>query len=181
MRANVLLSGGLDSAILCGILKHQGYKVKAYTFDQANSLTFAKKISDILNIHLNLIDIEVKNDRQEVIRAVKYLIDHEIENIHIGITAIPPIKFSVQGDIPNRPSSQMIDKLSDGKVIAPYADMTKDKVLKLGIDYLKNIKQLIKYSHSCYRTNNVRCGECFNCEERKWAFDSIGIIDEGKY
>ena len=181
MRANILLSGGLDSAILSGILQQKGYKVKAYTFDQANSLTFAKKISDILNIHLNLINIEVKNDRQEVNRAVEYLIDQDIGNIHIGITAVPKINFSIQEQIPNRPSSQIINELSAGKVIAPYANMTKDKVLQIGIDRLKNIDELIKYSHSCYRTNNIRCGECFNCEERKWAFDSVGIIDKGKY
>ena len=172
---DILLSGGLDSAILAAELK-QKYKVNAYTFDQANCLPFATKVCEILDINLNILDIEVNNDRNEVIRAVDKLIENRNTDLYLGITALPPFKHH---DAPLRASQNKIE--SYNKFLkAPYASLQKDEVLKKGLS-LPYIDKLIKYTHSCYTTNNIRCGKCFNCVERKWAFDSIGITDKGKY
>jgi 7-cyano-7-deazaguanine synthase in queuosine biosynthesis len=171
---DLLLSGGLDSAILAAELKEK-YKVKAYSFNQANSLLFATKVSSILDIDLNIINIQVNNDRNEVNRAIIELAKGRSTDLYLGITALPPFHHD---DQPPRPSQQEIEAYTYLK--APYANLTKDKVLQKGFKF-SEFDQLIKYTHSCYTTKNKRCNECFNCKERKWAFKTIGLIDYGKY
>lgn len=171
---DLLLSGGLDSAILAAELKEK-YSVKAYSFNQANSLVFAKKVCDILKIDLHTINIQVNNDRNELNRAIIELSKNRDTDLYLGITALPPFYHN---DQPLRPSKEEIEAYKYLK--APYANLTKDQVLRIGLKF-PDIHQLIKYTHSCYTTNNKRCNECFNCRERKWAFETVGVTDYGKY
>lgn len=176
----ILLSGGLDSAILAALLK-KDYSVNAYSFNQSNALTFSHKIADILKLSLTEIKIEINNDREELQRAYAVLDKYRKDEIafYIGITAVPDINVLHPNDIPNRPSRLEIEKNYGLK--APYADLTKDVILNDGLKAVKEIYHLITYSHSCYTTNGKRCGTCFNCEERAWAFEKCGITDHGRY
>lgn len=171
---DLLLSGGLDSAILAAELREK-YKVKAYSFNQANSLLFATKVSSILDIDLHVINIQVNNDRNEVNRAIMKLAKNRRTELYLGITALPPFYHDEQ---PVRPNQEEIE--AHEYLRAPYANLTKDKVLQKGFKF-SEFDQLVKYTHSCYVTNNKRCNKCFNCIERKWAFDTVGVIDYGKY
>lgn len=179
----ILLSGGLDSAILAAMLKKENYNVHAYTFDQANSPLFAKRICNILNIKYNQININVTNDRLEIFRAVEYLENHRLSKdmkVYVAITNVPPqFKPSLKDEIPVRPSRKKIEK--HPWILAPYADFSKKDVLKLGLDNVEEIDELIKVSHSCYMTSGTKCNKCFNCEERAWAFSELNIVDTGKY
>lgn len=176
----VFLSGGLDSAILAALLK-EDYNVNAYCFNQANALTFSHKIASILNLPLTEIKIEINNDREELQRAYAALDKYRKNEVcfYIGITAVPIFDITHSIDIPNRPSRLEIEKNYGLK--APYADLTKDVLLSDGLKRVKEIDDLITYSHSCYTTNGKRCKTCFNCEERAWAFSKCGVIDNGKY
>lgn len=176
----IFLSGGLDSAILAALLK-KDYNVNAYCFNQANALTFAHKISEILHLPLTEIHIDINNDRNELQRALAVVdkFKKDEDTFYIAVTAIPDIKFSVPHDIPNRPTKKEIETNTGLK--APFADITKDIVLNIGLNEVKEINKLIKYSHSCYNTNGIRCGKCFNCEERAWAFSELNVIDTGYY
>lgn len=176
----IFLSGGLDSAILASLLKRD-YGVNAYCFNQANALTFAHKIAEILCLSLTEIHIDINNDRTELQRAIAAIDQYRKneESFYIGITKNPDIELSKPQDIPNRPSQKEIEVASHIK--APFADITKDEVLNIGIQEVKEIDDIIKYSHSCYNTNGERCNICFNCEERAWAFSKCGVRDHGRY
>lgn len=178
----VLLSGGLDSAILAAMLRKEN-NVYAYTFNQANAPLFAREICKILKIKYNQIDINVTNDRLEIFRAVEYLETNRLNSdmpVYIAITNLPKeFKPTIESEIPVRPSRMEIE--SHPWIKAPYADMSKKQVLQLGLNEIDEIQQLIEKSHSCYNTNSYRCGKCFNCEERAWAFKELNLIDTGKY
>jgi len=62
-------------------------------------------------------------------------------------------------------------------VEAPFLKLAKKKILEIGhkleVDY--------SYTWSCYRGEEVACGNCPTCVERLKAFASIGLIDPLPY
>ena len=63
-------------------------------------------------------------------------------------------------------------------IINPFADMTKDKIVKLaqGLGILEQASEL---THSCVERIRGRCNECYWCNERAWAFKEAGFKDPG--
>lgn len=63
------------------------------------------------------------------------------------------------------------------KVVAPYTKITKSDIArigkKLGIDYTE--------TWSCYKGDEVHCGKCGTCVERKEALAEAGIEDKTIY
>lgn len=63
------------------------------------------------------------------------------------------------------------------RVVAPYTNITKGEIAlkgkRLGIDYSK--------TWSCYKGNNIHCGTCGTCLERKEALAEAGIEDKTIY
>lgn len=63
------------------------------------------------------------------------------------------------------------------RVVAPYTNITKVEIAlkgkRLGIDYSK--------TWSCYKGNNIHCGTCGTCIERKEALAEAGIEDKTIY
>lgn len=66
---------------------------------------------------------------------------------------------------------------NDVKVIAPYTKITKSDIARigkrLGIDYAE--------TWSCYKGEEVHCGKCGTCVERKEALAEAGIEDKTIY
>lgn len=66
---------------------------------------------------------------------------------------------------------------NDVKVIAPYTQITKSDIArigkKLGIDYTE--------TWSCYKGGEIHCGKCGTCVERKEALAEAGIEDRTIY
>ncbi len=63
-------------------------------------------------------------------------------------------------------------------ILNPFADLTKDKIVKLA-DQLGILEQVSELTHSCVELKRGRCGKCFWCKERKWAFKEAGLTDPG--
>lgn len=63
------------------------------------------------------------------------------------------------------------------KIFAPYTEITKSDIVKRGsklnIDYSK--------TWSCYKGQDIHCGKCGTCIERKEAFELANIKDPTKY
>lgn len=63
------------------------------------------------------------------------------------------------------------------KVIAPFINMLKHEVVKLGerlrVDYTQ--------TWSCYEDKEKHCGKCHSCHERKKAFKIAGVYDVTEY
>lgn len=68
---------------------------------------------------------------------------------------------------------------TDGKVglLAPYKNLSKWELLTIGF----SVGAPIELSWSCYKGENIHCGTCGTCIERKVAFKQAGIEDPTKY
>lgn len=63
------------------------------------------------------------------------------------------------------------------KFVSPLQDMTKSEVVKLGSD----LSIPFELTWSCYEGEELPCGRCASCLERKRAFEANGLIDPVQY
>lgn len=63
------------------------------------------------------------------------------------------------------------------RVISPFKDQTKTDLIRLGTELSVGWER----SYSCYNGQNVHCGTCSTCFERREAFADSGTPDPTKY
>ena len=89
---------------------------------------------------------------------------------------------AIYPDCRNEFINSMNDAIANGTydnitIFAPYTNITKSDIAKrgkeLGIDYTQ--------TWSCYKGNEVHCGKCGTCVERKEAMHDAGIEDKTIY
>lgn len=113
--------------------------------------------------------------------------DENIKLYYTGITQNPPDDVSMEfGDafigegttiglgLPDR-SPDIIQSIwkKDGAVCLPFYNIDKKKIAEI-YDYLGITDALLPMSVSCtFNTDDTHCGDCWWCNERKWAFGRL--------
>lgn len=184
-RIGVMLSGGADSAILLYILalekKMSGSDHELIPFTVARhdgAWNYVKpivdKVNEILGIELpapiQVGDPTLHHSQQgrsgELEARGKYQIDH----FYYGSQQHPPVPMP--GEYPKRPEQVELP----GTTI-PFALVDKRHTLDLFNVF--DVWPLIELTHSCTAQTEGRCGACYNCTERAWAFTELGFTDPG--
>lgn len=178
----IMLSGGLDSAILLysfiklnpqldlkifTIPKHDGAKNHALSVVEH----FNKKFNLYLPEPILVGDFNAHH-RMQSKTAVKEIFEkYQIDHLYIGINKVPPELKNING-APDR-SPQSIDP----KIVFPFHDLLKSHI----IDFMYQNEQedLIEITHSCTEKKEGRCGICWQCTERAWAFSQLNKTDTG--
>jgi hypothetical protein len=184
-RIGVMLSGGADSAILLYILalenKMSGSDHELIPFTVARpdgAWNYVKPIVDKINQMLDIAlpdpiqvgDPTLHHSQQgrsgELEARDKYQIDH----FYYGSQQHPPVPMP--GEYPKRPEQVELP----GTTI-PFALVDKRHTLDLFNVF--DAWPLIELTHSCTAQTEGRCGACYNCTERAWAFTELGFTDPG--
>lgn len=184
-RIGVMLSGGADSAILLYILalekKMAGTDHELIPFTVARpdgAWAYVKPIVDRIN---NILGIELPDPIQVGDPTLHHSqqgrsgerqarLEYNIEHCFYGSQAHPPVPMP--GEYPARPTQVELP----GTTI-PFALVDKRHTLDLFNVF--DVWTLIELTHSCTAQTEGRCGECYNCVERKWAFSELGFTDPG--
>jgi NH3-dependent NAD+ synthetase len=178
----LLLSGGLDSAILLYllILENKNLKIQPFTIPKYDgAYLYADPIIDFFNkkFSLNISKtIKVGNPNahhsQQNVSAVKEIFkNYQIDQLFIAINTVPESLKDYPGT-PNRATVSL-----DPKIVFPFVDLTKDKILSILFE--NNLEELIPLTHSCTEQTEGRCKVCWQCKEREWAFNQLGKQDTG--
>lgn len=65
------------------------------------------------------------------------------------------------------------------KVISPFNEKNKAEIVKIG--YKLKIEDIMYNTWSCYEGEEIHCGQCGACVERKEAFILAGVLDKTVY
>jgi hypothetical protein len=86
-----------------------------------------------------------------------------------------PVPIKVAGEYPHRTPTEK-NPLPEYLGL-PFNHLDKSHTIDL--HYRFNTLPLLELSHSCTQCRAGRCGNCYHCNERKWAFDRLGKTDPG--
>ena len=95
----------------------------------------------------------------------------------VGADTSNPANVILPGLAPNRlPLDQ---QYSWGNYKFPFLHIDKSHTVQLvhdlGLDWLP------KMTHTCTESADIRCGQCWQCSERAWAFKLLGLEDSGTF
>jgi hypothetical protein len=184
----IMLSGGLDSAVLMYLILKENKNVNIQPFSipkQDESHMFVPKILEFFEV---LFDIEipstiligdssVHHSQQSTVAIKQIFKDYaEINFIYFATNQNPTHNFDYdrysKGSYPDR-----VKASPHPKILMPFIEMYKDEILKIVFD--NDQGELLKITHSCTEQKTGRCGQCFQCNERAWAFRQLDKTDPG--
>lgn len=191
-RIGVMLSGGADSAVLLYILAAElnmaksNHELITLTVPRGDGATnyvdaIVNKVNELVpgaNIALpiRLGNPDLHHSQQGRSGEIDARAKHNIEHIFYGSQSHPPVPMP--GEYPNRPSqTEFLNNRGEVSTTCPFALVDKRHTIDLYAVF--DVWPLIELTHSCTHQTVGRCGECYNCKERAWAFTELGFTDPG--
>jgi hypothetical protein len=178
----IMLSGGLDSAVLLYLLISQNKQIniQPFTIDKSDgSMMHVDTVIEHFNKKFNLSipkTIKVGDSSLHHRLQSKSAVKDIFEKYHIDIL------FNAINQNPEElsklPGAPIRDKKSyDSRIIFPFVNLLKTDILKFMFD--NNQEDLSLITHSCTEQQIGRCCKCWQCTERSWAFSTLGKPDPG--
>ncbi len=184
----IMLSGGLDSAVLLYLLFRENRNINVQPFSipkHDGSHLFVGGILDYFEKAFNIKipspilvgDPEAHHSQQSRTAVEDIFRDYSsIDYLFFATNQNPAHSFDYSqyppDGFPNR-----VKGSSHPKVLMPFIDLHKDQILKMLFDYGQ--EELLLLTHTCTERKTGRCGRCFQCNERAWAFVQLDKIDPG--
>lgn len=200
--AVVLLSGGLDSAIVGAYLKHNDYDVKAGVFVNGGQSNYdqeflaVRNVAEYLDIPLLSAEFSLPDLGKVLSKEARKKLGIPARNLILGTVALPYVyafdcQFLALGNIVSdefpdcnqefrlkfaAAASQALDKKVE--VVAPLADWERwDKADEISFAERIGHAVLFQLTWTCWLGGEFHCGNCHACEGRKEGFASAGIDD----
>ena len=180
--SGVFLSGGLDSAILSALIlekvqnENLNIDLTFLTINKTNSIHFVKNILIQFKDRYKLpfqTQLNIDNSGSQtgsITEAIRRQLSN-FDHVYTGINQNPPIELvQLSGLYPRRPIEN-----NHKNLVLPFMNMYKTDILNLAVE--NNLNWIFPITHSCTESNDKKCGTCFACSEREWAFAELGIID----
>jgi 7-cyano-7-deazaguanine synthase in queuosine biosynthesis len=121
-----------------------------------------KELEAILASEKRILEI-IATETEEI--KTKYAIDH----LFFGSNRNPPI--TITGNNPVRISP------TNNSILCPFFDLYKTDIVQFAIDC--NAQELFNITHTCTEQQQGRCNNCWQCQERAWAFNKLNLTDTG--
>lgn len=182
----IMLSGGLDSAFLLYLILNKNKNIIIQPFSILKHDHSYKYVNPIIKYFNKQFGIDIP----ETILVGNPNVHHrmqgtlgvgevfrkypKIQILFSGLNQNPPEPFGDPNWIkPNRPSSDY----QVPKMKFPFLHLYKTDIVSLMFEHGQ--EELMNLTHTCTELTDSRCGECFQCNERAWAFDQLGKTDTG--
>lgn len=180
----IFISGGYDSTVLAAcIFKHiteSGCQPKLTLFTVArydDSSVHAARICDWLKVKYPAVEFVTKtvgnpdeHHSRQVLSGIMESIKDTGIKIVLGDTAVPP-------ELNNEHAPQRI-RSKGPRVVQPFFDYDKTITITIA-ESLGLLDEISEVTHTCTESKDLRCGNCWQCQERAWAFAKLSIRDRG--
>ena len=180
-RVGVLVSGGMDSALLYYLLVKLNaesgfiYKITPYTIiREQGSIEYAQPIVDYVNelfgLPATIIETVGDNTLSEQYQVESGCKDVLIKSNLIYLGLIEELEIHTIGWRPPIKWKETENRLY------PFKDLNKSHIVDLIFQFKQ--EKLFELSHTC-NMPGPRCGACNGCNERRWGFEQMGYADPG--
>lgn len=181
LRYGILLSGGLDSAVLLFLLMTE-YKnlniepnIKIFTIPKTDGSYLyvpgiISKINEKFNSNLRpttLVGSSCDHHTVQVSHATRDIFTSDVvDELFIATNQNPPeeefdfLQFKNGANIRSKEVTARIHK--------PFFILRKSHIVDFMYQF--NAEELAVLTHSCIKMTDTRCTVCFPCKERQWAF-----------
>jgi hypothetical protein len=178
-KIGIFCSGGFDSTLLLficlSIIKEENLDTHLQVFTvprHDDSIVHAQRVVDYMNRRFNIsLSIRAVGDPDlEHYKQVSSGLGPALQycdQILLGDTTNPE-------EVPNGPDRV---RSMNEQFVQPFMDSTKRSTVMLSIEV--DFIECQTLTHTCTESKTVRCGWCWQCRERAWAFDVNDLIDIG--
>jgi len=183
-RVGLIFSGGIDSTLLLILLNRlkQERNLQITTFTIENNCGYEYFATSILSDPLfagikGVMSVENGGDFSGFIdNAIEKIMSrNDLDLVFTGVNAVPEALKMI--DHPIRPTEEIVANYS--KLRCPLLNATKDVVIKAFMQHLdSHERRLFLKTRSCTNVTVNNCGQCYQCIEKKWAMDQIGVTEE---
>lgn len=183
-RLAVLYSGGADSTLLyylvaTHLLKQaDGRQLDLLIVDRHNkpverAVNLYHTIKQRINDNISQLKIiTVPENTPGYLQVIK-VVEQEQDNydaILWGVNQYPD-DVSIR---PQRAFTVDFDSYTDHpKLKLPFASLKKSNIIEMFLEL--GIEDILHNTHSCGNPGLEPCGQCFNCRERIWAYNQLGL------
>jgi len=184
----IMLSGGLDSAVLMYMILKSNKNIQLQPFSIPKHDGSHLFVSEIIKYFENQFDIKIQETKlvgnpdayhteQSRIAVREIFQNHtDIDYLFFATNQNPPHSFDYSV-YPEDGYPKRVQGPDHPKILMPFIKMHKDEILKILFD--RGQEQLLMLTHTCTERKTGRCGQCFQCNERAWAFQQLDKIDPG--
>ena len=200
MKIAVLISGGFDSAVLWHMINklYNGTDTKIipvtvpktdgsirYANMMLESYCKRNKIKRVHTTRVGNVDIIDRDPNGEVLfeqllSGLREVLTGDkplAEVVYTGASPYPEHLYERYAEIIAPRDRQFTRGTEYSNLIKqPFDTYTKDTLVAMAMEegIIDDTKEV---THSCVVQSRGRCGECFWCEEREWAFQQHGLMD----
>jgi hypothetical protein len=177
----VLVSGGLDSAILYFLIVQENIRlgnlhdiIPFTVARKEGSIYFAGPVVEHIHKYFNIcvphlqVGDNTLNETRQVTSGLKDAQDMGCSKVYLGVIIQQP-EHMLGWDHPKLKEAERF-KL-------PFINADKSHIVDL--IFKSNQESLFHITHSCDHELG-RCGSCNGCRERAWGFKKVNKIDPGK-
>lgn len=152
----VLLSNGLDSTVLHGLLKIVHDNITTINLIRPT----LRDINYSADIHMELLDGD--DEYHRVRDTILYNIMPHYDQVWNGENAIPNNKWFLEHpDVPNRCEHEV-----DDGYYSPFLFLQKPEIVSLAKKYDIDIRRTV----SCIVNKDTHCKNCWFCKEREYGY-----------
>lgn len=182
----LLLSGGLDSAVMLALIIKLNPTLNIQPFTMMKSDGSYKCVDMIVdNINNKLgsnipYSIMIDDPGNGMVHrsygeyTTKYILSHHRDKVDFlfnGVNQNPEELANYNGAPQRAPAKD------HPRVIMPFVNYIKEDIVRWMFEY--NLDFLSDITHTCTRLPSGRCGVCFQCQERKLAYIMNDKVDTG--
>ena len=178
----IMVSGGVDSAgLLCALAielqNRPDVTLKAFTVSKVAAQIYAKGVIEAIakkyGVQIQHCPDTANPDAAHgsIRPAIRALVaDPTVDYLFTGVNDNPPKDVVVLNDFyPNRPTGPN----PYSKVIMPFMPKWKSHIVALAKHL--DVFDILGLTHTCTERTVDRCGMCFACDERRWAFEANAV------
>lgn len=170
-KIGILMTGGMDSWVLYNLLikQHPPELIQIFNIDRGDGIDTKENVealtgrSDITSITM------LRAGTRPIANTIDQVLDDYPEiNIYSGVNVIPHTEYFPEFADDERPRRPW--KIDWPTVRVPFHHVYKYHILELANQLDIDVTNTL----SCTHQAGAECGVCWQCREKKWAYEQLG-------